>query len=151
MFSLIWSPKLWSCRRWVVACRDAASAPSCTRPAVSTVEPKDLLLVLHLKQQSSLGLLLPWAVVPLTASTLGRRERGWDVFSLLKGLPVLEQIAWPCISRARIWVFTILLIALFPAFHVQNTLYGHSGGASLSGISLSYSKVVVINSQNRVP
>lgn len=64
---------------------------------------------------------------------------------------MLEQIAWPCISRARIWVFTILLIALFPVFHVQNIIYGHSGGASLSGISLGYSKIVVVNSQNRAP
>ena len=73
------------------------------------------------------------------------------MFSLLKGLPVLGQIGWPCISRARIWVFTILLIALFPVFHVQNILYGRSGGASVSGISLGYSKVVVVNSQKRVP
>lgn len=73
------------------------------------------------------------------------------MFLLLKGLPVLQQIVWPCVSRARIWVFTILLIALFPVFHVQNILYEHTGGASLSSISLGYSKVVVINSEKKVP
>lgn len=62
------------------------------------------------------------------------------MFSLLRGLPVLEQIVWPCISKARIWVFTILLVALFPVFHVQNILYGHSGEASLSSISLGLFK-----------
>jgi len=72
------------------------------------------------------------------------------MFSLPKGLPALEQIAWLCISRAGAWVFTVLLIALFPVFHEQNILYGRSGGASLGGISLGCSKVVV-STHKRVP
>lgn len=93
----------------------------------------------------------PWSVVHLTASTLDMNKQDRAVFSLLRGRALLEQIAWSVASRARIWMFTILVIALFPVFHVQNILYGQSGGAGLSCISLGYSKVMAINSQSEAP
>lgn len=140
------SPKFKSCRCLVVVYYDVSQVLFCTKPGLRTAKTKG-----QVESPPSEAAQFLWSVVHLTANTLEMSKQDRAVFSLLRGRALLEQIAWSSASRARIWMFTILVIALFPVFHVQNILYGQSGGAGLSCISLGYSKVMAINSQSKVP